>query len=125
MLFKKLFSVILALALVVVLSPACKTRKPVAPPTPVAAPTPVVDCSTTNATYSNNIAPIIANNCMPCHEAGSLLDFTTYEKLSVVAKDGELDRRVLLLKDMPPLGPLSEDDQKKIRCWLDNGALNN
>lgn len=124
MLLKKLFPVILALVAIVVLSPACKTKKSIVSSTPAAAPVPV-DCNTINATYSKDIAPLIANYCMPCHEAGTLIDFTTYEKLSVVAKNGELDRRALLLKDMPPLGPLSKEDQEKIRCWLDNGALNN
>jgi hypothetical protein len=63
---------------------------------------------------------------MPCHEAGSLNgDFSSYEGISGVAKNGTLEKRVFINKDMPPLEPLPEEDLRKIRCWLDNGAQNN
>jgi hypothetical protein len=86
----------------------------------------VVDCSMVSASYSKDIAPIISNNCMPCHQAYSTKgDFTTYEGLNKVVKSGDLESRVLIKKDMPPKGPLVEEDRKKIRCWLNNGAQNN
>lgn len=85
-----------------------------------------LDCTTVPSTYKNDIAPIIANNCMPCHKAGSEKgDFTTYEGLNVKVKSGDFEREVLIKQQMPPKGPLPEEDRKKIRCWLNNGAQNN
>jgi hypothetical protein len=86
----------------------------------------VLDCSAVAASYSKDIAPIVSNNCMPCHKAGSVKgDFTTYDGLNIVAKSGALESHVLIKQDMPPKGPLVEEDRKKIRCWLNNGAQNN
>jgi hypothetical protein len=110
------FSVVLLLALVLLSPFACKTTQK----------KPTLDCSTISATYSKDIAPIVSNNCMPCHKAGSLKgDFSFYDGIKVPAQNGLLEKHVLIQKDMPPKGPLSEDDRKKIRCWLNNGALNN
>jgi hypothetical protein len=115
--YLKFYAVVLATT-VVLLPFACKTQKPA---------TPGVDCSTVSATYSKDIAPIISANCMPCHKAGSLKgDFSFYAGLKVAADNGQLEKRVLIVKDMPKgKGPLPEEERKKIRCWLDGGALNN
>jgi hypothetical protein len=87
---------------------------------------PQLDCTTIPASYKNDIAPIITNNCMPCHKAGSLKgDWTTYEGLKSAATSGDLEKRVLVKQDMPPKAPLADSLRKKIRCWLNNGALNN
>lgn len=87
-----------------------------------------LDCTPIPSTYTNDIAPIISANCMPCHKAGSLKgDWTTYAGLKTAVDAGTLEKEVLIKKEMPPSSrtPLSEDDRKKIRCWLNNGAPNN
>jgi hypothetical protein len=122
MTLKKIFIATGIIAAAFILPSSCKTHKA------------VLDCTTVEATYSKDIAPIVSSNCMPCHRAGSKHgDFTTYEGLSVVVKNGDLEYHALTKMDMPPAnvpagnkpGPLSEEDRKKIRCWLNNGAQNN
>jgi hypothetical protein len=85
-----------------------------------------LDCTSIPATYANDIAPIISKNCLKCHGYGSNKgDFTTYDGLNIKVKSGEFEKEVLIKKEMPPNGPLPEEDRKKIRCWLNNGAPNN
>ncbi len=85
-----------------------------------------LDCTTVPSTYSKDIAPIVTNNCMPCHGYGSKKgDFTSYQGLKNVATSGDLEQKVLIKQEMPPKGPLPDSLRKKIRCWLNNGALNN
>ncbi|HET6993138.1 MAG TPA: cytochrome c [Bacteroidia bacterium] len=120
---KKLFIVAGIITTVIILPYACKTQKKA-----------TLDCTTVEATYSKDIHPLVMANCMPCHKPGSKHgDFTTYEGISAVVKSGDLEIHALKKMDMPPSdvpagnkpGPLSEEDRKKIRCWLNNGALNN
>jgi hypothetical protein len=120
MFYRKLFFVTLFFAILIILPFACKTGKSTTQ-------SEKVDCSTVSASYSKDIAPIINSNCMPCHKAGSFKgDFSFYDGLKSVAKNGALEKRVLIKMDMPKgKGPLPEAERKKIRCWLDNGAQNN
>lgn len=112
--YPKLFVVAGLVALTILVPFACKTSK-----------TPALDCSVISASYSKDIAPIVAKNC-GCHGPGSLKgDFSFYDGIKVPAQNGLLEQHVLIKKDMPPKGPLPEEDRKKIRCWLNNGALNN
>lgn len=87
-----------------------------------------IDCGSIPATYATDVKPIITANCSTsgCHGAGSHNgDFTTYAGLKTVADNGQLDNRVNVARDMPPSSQLSLDDRKKIKCWINNGALNN
>jgi hypothetical protein len=87
-----------------------------------------LDCSTISSGYTANIKPIINANCLGggCHNTGSTNgDFTTYAGLKSKADNNSLNRRVLEDKDMPTSKPLSLDDRKKIKCWIEGGALNN
>jgi hypothetical protein len=87
-----------------------------------------LDCTTISAGYNASIKPIINANCLGggCHNTGSLNgDFTTYAGLKAKADDGSLNKRVLQDKDMPASGALPLDQRKQIKCWLENGALNN
>ena len=122
MLTKKLFISGASIAVILLLPFACKIRK--APSKPL----------NQIATYKNDIEPIIMSNCMPCHNAKSkIIDLTTYVSMSAIAKNGELEFHVLKKMNMPPRdvpsgnkpGPLSAEDREKIRCWINNGYLNN
>lgn len=88
-----------------------------------------INCSQIPTSYSNDIKPIIAANCLNagCHGQGSSNGYYgTYEGLSIRVKNGTLSERVLYRKDMPKnAAALSVDDRRKIKCWLDNGAANN
>lgn len=87
-----------------------------------------LDCNSINATYLSDVKPIIQANCLGsgCHNSGSSNgDFTEYKGLKGKANNGSLNKRVLEKKDMPSGGSLSLDDRKKIKCWLNSGALEN
>lgn len=87
-----------------------------------------LNCSTINATYNITIKPILDANCtsVGCHNTGSANgDFTTYIGVHGKVTNGSFEKRVLNEKTMPTFGPLSFDDRKKIKCWIDNGAPNN
>src|SRR5688572_9296064 len=85
-----------------------------------------LDCS--KITYSSDIKPIITANCNAsgCHNAGSSFgDFSTYAGLKAKADNGAINNRVVQGKNMPPSGPLPQDQIDKIKCWLDSGSPNN
>jgi hypothetical protein len=87
-----------------------------------------IDCSTIPASYNTDIKPLISSNCNTsgCHDASSSHgNFTTYLGLKLEADNGKLNQTVIIEKSMPPSGPLSLEDRKKIKCWLNQGAPNN
>jgi hypothetical protein len=86
-----------------------------------------LDCTAIGSKYNADISPIIISRCATagCHDAGSNNgDYTTYDGIKIKVKNGTFENRVLIVNDMPSNGVLSEADRKKIKCWLDNGAIN-
>lgn len=87
---------------------------------------PSTNCDTENLTYTNQIAPIILNNCSAsgCHSSGGQPPLlTTYSEVSA-----NLDRirvRALVEKTMPTSGPLSSCAQEQLNQWIANGAPEN
>ena len=92
-----------------------------------------VDCTNINASYSNDIEPIISNSCAlsGCHVAGfSRGDFTTYEGLKAKVDDGSVKTRAIDQMNMPPAnssGPTSLNDNQLelLTCWIEAGAPDN
>lgn len=85
-------------------------------------------CDSMDVSYANDIAPMINLNCgsPSCHgSGGSQGDMSTYNLLKNYVDQGEISDRVLILKDMPPSGPLNDIDLEKLNCWIENGAANN
>ena len=76
--------------------------------------------------YSADIAPLIANNCMPCHNGDGTFpaapNLTTYDGVKNVSS---VIREVTQSRRMPLNGTLADAEIEAIRCWIDNGALNN
>ena len=91
------------------------------------------DCIILNPSFQVDVQPIIATNCSfyGCHSHSSGVgDFTNYSGIKAKVDNGQIQWRVLDLKDMPPsysTGPksLSSDDLEIINCWIENGAANN
>lgn len=83
-------------------------------------------------TFSEDIAPIIYNNCTSCHRAGEIgpMPFTNYEE---IAAWGGMIKYVTAIQYMPPWKPdksyssfigekgLSESELQLIADWVDNG----
>jgi len=83
------------------------------------------DCETV-ISYSNEIRPLIDTSCMPCHNgdgntpfAPNLTTYTLVESIAALIKDVTQSGR------MPKQGSLKTAQIEAIKCWVDNGALNN
>lgn len=102
---------------------------------------------TREASYKQDVFPILSENCLSCHKVGgtglakSGLNMETYEGLMkgtklgpiIVAGSSVSSTLVLLIErqahpsiNMPKdLPPISADQIKTIRQWIDAGAQNN
>jgi hypothetical protein len=83
-------------------------------------------------TFSEDIAPIIYNNCTSCHRAGEIgpMSFTNYEEIS---SWGGMIKYVTAIQYMPPWKPdkaytsfigekgLTAEELQLIADWVDNG----
>jgi hypothetical protein len=82
------------------------------------------DCEI-SPTYNGSVKTIIDNSCAisGCHINGGLVpgNFLSYQGLSGVTMNGKFRNRVLVVKDMPLTGQLSEADFEILKCWADNG----
>ncbi len=89
---------------------------------PNGAPGAGFNCAT--ASYSIDIQPLLTTNCVACHSS-SFQDFSNYAGTKVWLDNGKFVFRVLTAKTMPLSSSLSQADYDKIKCWVDNGSLNN
>ncbi len=87
-----------------------------------------------NLSYTNDIAPIIAENCASCHREGGIAPFAMDSKLSVQGWSPMI-REVVMTKRMPPgqidnkIGHkmknemnLSDEEMQKLVRWVDAGS---
>jgi hypothetical protein len=89
--------------------------------------------SNVSISYSNEIAPILAENCASCHRAGGIAPFAM-DSHGMVQGWSPMIREVLMTKRMPPgqIDPhvgefdndyvLAAEDQRKIIHWIEAGA---
>ena len=87
------------------------------------------ECDTSVVTYSGNILPILQNNCLDCHSAGSSLNFDGYDNFVVHVNSGRVHGAVnhrsgylQMPRDRPKL---PECELTLINKWIREGALNN
>ncbi len=84
--------------------------------------------------YTNDIAPIIAENCASCHREGGIAPFAMDSKLAVQGWSPMI-REVVMTKRMPPgqidnkVGHkmknemnLSDEEMQKLVRWVDSGS---
>lgn len=87
-----------------------------------------VQCLTTMS-FSNDVLPIIEDKCMGCHEQGNAsggYDFSSYNSISTNASAilGSMNASGYQL--MPIGGPALPDSTiQKIKCWIEQGKLDN
>ncbi|MGQ1785290.1 MULTISPECIES: c-type cytochrome [unclassified Saccharicrinis] len=81
----------------------------------------------TEVSYSTDISPIIQMSCISCHTQGGFANgfFDDYDGVKTKVDNGSFRQRVLVQKDMPPEGSLSDKELELIKAWLDDGAPNN
>ena len=97
------------------------------------------NCATINASWSRDIQPIISTRCaIPlCHGSGfyngpgALLSYDDVKNAAVEIKGAVVSRYMpaepstILVTLEPAHNPLTDDQIKKISCWVDSGAPNN
>ncbi len=83
----------------------------------------------TQVSYSADISPIIQMSCstIGCHTQGGFGNgiFEDYAGVNAKVNNGSLRQRVLIDRDMPPGGSLSDKELAILKAWIDNGAPNN
>lgn len=83
-----------------------------------------VDCSTINAKFAADVAPIISSSCAisGCHNGTQAPTLTTYAQISANASN--INAQVQS-GTMPKSGTLTTAQKNIIKCWVQSGALNN
>jgi len=84
-----------------------------------------LDCSTTQITYTDHVKGILDAKCniSGCHDNNSQSSFDAYATLGT-ARIQEIYTRVCVTKNMPPAG-MTTERVDSIRCWSENGYLEN
>jgi len=85
-----------------------------------------VDCNTVS--YSNVIKPLFDRTCggSSCHgKNASDGEITNYQQTKRYVDNGEIKKTVLDTREMPIGMQLTGEELAQVKCWLDNGALNN
>ncbi len=86
--------------------------------------------------FEKAVAPLLARRCAGCHagdEAKGKLDLTTREKQLVGGESGpalepgradkSLVWRRIAVDEMPPKHPLTEDEKRVLKTWIETGAV--
>lgn len=128
----QLYTVLAAVSLftVAIVYSACKKK----PPEP---PEPTEICDSLSVSYAQDIAPLVSTYCSApslgdCHD-GTTQDVPglgNYSSLKTVVDNGTLEEQVFDLREMPnedSNGPteLTPEDEQLLKCWLQDGALDN
>lgn len=84
-----------------------------------------LDCATTQITYVAHVKSILDAECNTsgCHDDSGQISFGAYATLSDARKQ-DIYNRVCVTKNMPPNGMIVERIDS-IRCWSENGYLEN
>ncbi|NQW42013.1 MAG: hypothetical protein HQ463_01090 [Bacteroidetes bacterium] len=96
----------------------------------VSTPKPIENHTTDNKaldtllTYNLQIKPLIDKYCIQCHNSQYILKLNNYAQVKINADNGEINKHVLVIKNMPPKNQpqLSADELKMLAAWLTNGA---
>ena len=89
-------------------------------------------CETINLSYSQDIVPILENNCLSCHNQASNFGNVTlegYDNVLLFVTNGELLGSIKHESGFSPMpqnaAQLVECDIEKIETWIADGAPNN
>jgi hypothetical protein len=87
------------------------------------------DCSSVEISFSGNIFPIVQGNCAlsGCHIQGGGAPglYENYNQVRFSVENGTFQQRVLVTKDMPPFGPLTDCQIELLSRWIEEGMPNN
>lgn len=89
-------------------------------------PTTGLQCSQTMITYVNHVQGILNSQCNTsgCHDNNSVQRFGDYQSMNQSRRE-LLYNRACVTKDMPPSGGMALEYIDTIRCWAEQGYLEN
>lgn len=121
MMFKKRTMYFLTLILISVLNFSCtKEKVPLTPLDP--------DCTDT-VSFSSQIAPMISNNCVSCHDSGNSTGYTLTNHTNISSNATAMLNAMQEsggMQLMPEGGPALHDTLiQQFSCWVNQGKLNN
>lgn len=79
-----------------------------------------VTCDGMTRTYDADIKSIVEASCVSCHS-----EYSTYAGVKTSVNNGTFEREVISRQTMPKGSKLSDADLTKIKCWLEQGAIEN
>ncbi|MEO6669473.1 MAG: hypothetical protein ABIN36_08355 [Ferruginibacter sp.] len=84
------------------------------------------DCATVPSKFAADVYPMITSRCAVsgCHDATASGGVILQNYTQINSKQDRINARVVIEKSMPPTGPLLPAEINKIKCWINNGALN-
>jgi len=72
--------------------------------------------------FSQEVKPIIDNNCVQCHNGNRFPDLRTYQSIS---DNSSTIKEEVESRRMPIGNSLSQTEIDAIVCWINNGSVNN
>jgi uncharacterized membrane protein len=91
--------------------------------------TPIDQQCNTPISFSNDVMPIIQANCISCHDQGNAsggYDLSSYTSISANANAVVGSMKANSYQLMPLGGPaLADSTIQKIKCWIEQGKLDN
>jgi hypothetical protein len=91
--------------------------------------TPIDQQCTTTISFANDVMPILQANCIGCHDQGNAsggFDFSSYTSASANANAILNSMKANGYQLMPIGGPALPDSTiQKIKCWIEQGKLDN
>lgn len=86
------------------------------------------DCTTINAKFSTDVAPLIKSKCATsgCHDAAGSAGGTVLETYTQISgMSARINQRCIVDKTMPPGGALTTSEIAILSCWISSGTPNN
>ena len=84
-------------------------------------PTTAPSISPEKISYTQHMKPLFTQKCMACHNSSTpernWMDYKTAHK-----KRGQILRRVVILKDMPQVYTMTQEERDLVKKWVVQGA---
>lgn len=91
--------------------------------------TPIDPNCTDTISFSGQIAPMISNNCVSCHDSGNSTGYTLTNHTNISANATAMLNAMQAsggMQLMPEGGPALHDTLiQQFSCWVNQGKLNN
>ena len=77
--------------------------------------------------FSTDVLPLIQSRCATanCHDASASGGIILQNYTQVFTVKDRIKTRAVVQKTMPVFTPLNAAETATLKCWIDNGAINN